>query len=159
MHFELRGTQDMGKFFFVWIPLLTWPTHVSNLFGVGGTVQTYSMYEIPDHKVGIYCNVIGPLAALRHCTCLCKKVLRYFGKVRHQSNVRIIHYDWLILLYIFIPLVRIASFLIIKSSCVTEELTDVNSPLVRAPPQLTFFTSPTTPSTPRHMRGRQFPML
>ena len=26
----------------------------------------YCKYEIPDHKVGIYCNVIGPLAALRH---------------------------------------------------------------------------------------------
>ena len=24
------------------------------------------MDEVPDHKVGIYCNVIGPLAALRH---------------------------------------------------------------------------------------------
>ena len=33
------------------------------------------------------------------------------------------------------------------------------SPFVRAPPQLTLFTSPTTPSTPRHMRGRQFPTL
>ena len=27
---------------------------------------SYCKYEIPDHKVGIYCNVIGPLAALRH---------------------------------------------------------------------------------------------
>ena len=33
------------------------------------------------------------------------------------------------------------------------------SPFVRAPPQLTLFTSPTTPSTPRHTRGRQFPTL
>ena len=123
------------------------------------SVGAYCKYEIPDHKVGIYCNVIGPLAALRHCAFLCKKVLRYFGKVWHQSNVRIIHYDWLIVLYIFIPLVRIASFLIIKKSCVTEELTDVNSPLVCAPSQLTFFTSPTTPSTPRHIHGRQFPTL
>ena len=80
---------------------------------------------------------------------MCKKFLRYFGNVRHKSNVRIIQYDWLIVLYIFISLVHIASFLIIKNSCFREELTDVNSPLVRAPPQLTLFTSPTTPSTPR----------
>ena len=73
--------------------------------------------------------------------------------------MRIIQYDWLIVLYIFIPLVRIVSFLIVKNSCVREELTDVNLPLVRAPPQLTLFTSSTTPSTPRHMRGRQFPTL
>ena len=71
----------------------------------------------------------------------------------------IIQYDWLIVLYIFIPLVRIASFLIVKNSCVREELTDVKSPLVSAPPQLTLFTSPTTPSMPRHMCGRQFPTL
>ena len=72
-------------------------------------------------------------------------------------------------------LVRNASFLIVKDSCVREELSDVNkslrkniflvssqlctSPLVRVPPQLTLFPSPTTPSTPRHMRGRKFPML
>ena len=73
-------------------------------------VFMYCMYEIPDHKVGIYCNVIGLLDELRHSAFLCKKVLRYFGKVRHQSNVRIIQYDWLIVLYIFIPLVRIAIF-------------------------------------------------
>ena len=73
--------------------------------------------------------------------------------------MRIIRYDWLIVLYIFIPLVRIAIFLIVQNSCVREELTDVNSPLVFAPPQLTLFTSPTTPSTPRHMRSRQFPTL
>ena len=63
-----------------------------------------------------------------------EKFLRYFDKVRHKSNVRIIQYYWLIVLYIFIPLVRIASFLIVKNSCVREELTDINSPLVRAPP-------------------------
>ena len=62
----------------------------------GGVV--YCMDEVPDHKVGIYCNVIGPLAKLRHSAFSCKKVLRYFGKVRHQSNVRIIKYDWLIVL-------------------------------------------------------------
>ena len=69
-------------------------------------------------------------------------------------------------------LVRNANFLIVKNSGVREEVSDVNkslckniffvssrlctSPLVRAPPQLTLFTSPTTPSTPRHMRGIQF---
>ena len=38
-----------------------------NLFDtVSGTVQKYCKYEVPDHKVGIYCNVIGPLAELRH---------------------------------------------------------------------------------------------
>ena len=73
-------------------------------------LEPYCMYEVPDHKVGIYCNVIGPLAELRHSAFSCKNVLRYFGKVRHQSNVRIIKYDWLIVLYIFIPFVRIASF-------------------------------------------------
>ena len=62
-----------------------------------------------------------------------------------------------------------------KKSGVREEVSDVNkslyknilfvssrlctSPLVRAPPQLTLFTSPITPSTPRNMRGRQFPTL
>ena len=84
--------------------------------------------------------------------------------------MRIIQYDWLISLYIFVSLVRIASFLIVKNIGVREELSDVNkslynnvslrlcaSPLVRAPPQLTLFTSPTTPSTPWHMWGRQFP--
>ena len=58
---------------------------------------------------------------------LCKTFLRYFGKVRHKSNVRIIKYDWLIVLYIFIPLVRIASFLIIKNICVWKEITDLPS--------------------------------
>ena len=33
------------------------------------------------------------------------------------------------------------------------------SPLVRAPPQMTLFTSPTTPSTPWHVRGIQFRTL
>ena len=41
----------------------------------------YCKYEIPDHKVGINYNVIGPLAELRHSALSCKKVLRYFGKV------------------------------------------------------------------------------
>ena len=62
-----------------------------------------------------------------------------------------------------------------KNNGVREEVSDVNkslckniffvssrlctSPLVRAPPQLTLFTSPTTPSTPRHMRSREFSTL
>ena len=62
-----------------------------------------------------------------------------------------------------------------KNSGVREEVSDVNkslcknilfvslrlctSPLVHAPPQLTLFTSPTTPSTPQHMCGRQFSTL
>ena len=87
----------------------------------------------------------------------------------------IIRFDWLIAFYVFISLVRNASFLIVKNSGVREEVSDVkeslckniflvslclcNSPLVRVPPQLTLFTSPTTPSTPRHVHGRQFPTL
>ena len=70
----------------------------------------YCKYEIPDHKVGMYFNVIILLAELRRSAFSCKKVRRYFGKVRHQSILRIIQYDWLIVLYIVIPLVRIASF-------------------------------------------------
>ena len=62
-----------------------------------------------------------------------------------------------------------------KNNGVREEVSDFNqslcknillvssrlctSPLVSAPPQLTLFTSPTTPSTPRHMRGRTFSTL
>ena len=56
-----------------------------------------------------------------------QKILRYFAKVRRESNVCIIQYDWLIVLYIFIPLVRITSFLIVKNSGVREELTDIPS--------------------------------
>ena len=62
-----------------------------------------------------------------------------------------------------------------KKSGVREEVSDVKkslckniflvssrlctSPLVCAPPQLKIFPSPTTPSTPRHVRGRKFPTL
>ena len=96
----------------------------------------------------------------------------YYYSHYSNSNVRIIQYDWLIALYIFISLVGIAIFLIVKNSGVREELSYVNkslcnnvssrlcaSPLVRAPPQLTLFTSPNTPSTPRNIRGRKFPTL
>ena len=87
----------------------------------------------------------------------------------------IIQYDWLISLYPFISLFRNTSFLIVKNSDTREELNDVNkslynniflvsfrlctSPLVCAPPQLTLFTSPTTPSTSRHLCGWKFPTL
>ena len=87
----------------------------------------------------------------------------------------IIRYDWLIALYLFISLVRNTIFLIVKNSGLREEVSDISkslckniflvslrlctSTLVYAPPQLTLFTSPTTPSTPRHVRGRQFPKL
>ena len=75
----------------------------------------------------------------------------------------IIQFDWLMSLYLFISLVRNASFLFVKNSGVREELSDVNKllcnnilfvslrlctlPLVHAHPQLTLYTSPTTPST------------
>ena len=65
-------------------------------------------------------------------------------------------------IYLFTPLPLNASSLIVKYSCVREELSDLNkslcknifmvifflctSPLVLAPPQLTIFPSPTTPS-------------
>ena len=43
MHFELRGTQDMLKFF-VCGPLLTRPGQVSNQFGVGRGPQIYKKW-------------------------------------------------------------------------------------------------------------------
>ena len=89
--------------------------------------------------------------------------------------MRILRFNWLICLYLFMLLVRNASFLIVKNIGVREEVSDVNkslckniffvslrlctSLLVRAHPQLTLFTSPTTPSMPRHMRGIQFRTL
>ena len=80
----------------------------------------------------------------------------------------------LIALYLFISLVRNASFIIVeqwwqgrsqwcqKSLCKNILLVSLRlctSAFVRAPPQLTLFTSPTTPSTPRNIRGRKFPTL
>ena len=89
--------------------------------------------------------------------------------------MRILRFDWLIGLYLVMSLVRNATFLIVKNSSVREEVSDVDkslcknillvssrlctSSLVRAPPQLKLFTSPTTPSTPRHVRGIQFQKL
>ena len=89
--------------------------------------------------------------------------------------MRTLQFNWLICLYFFLSLVRNASFLIVKKSGFREEVSDVNkslrkniflvssrlctSPLVCAPPQLTLFTSPTTPSTPWHVRSIQFRTL
>ena len=92
-----------------------------------------------------------------------KTILRYFSKVWRKSNLCILRFDWLTALYIFNPLPCNASFLIVKKSCVRDELSDVKkslfknifleslhwrtSPLVLTPPQLTLPPSPTTPST------------
>ena len=119
--------------------------------------------------------MIGSLSKIIRASNSFKTVLRYFSKVKRKSNVYIIRFDWLIDLYLFISLFRNASFLIVENSGVRKEVSDVNkslckniflvglrlctSPLVCAPPQLTLFTSPTTPSMPRHVRGRQFTML
>ena len=107
--------------------------------------------------------MIDPLANFFRASNLFKIFLGYFGKVRRKSNVCIIQFGCLIALYRFTLLPRNASVIIIKNSGVREEVSDVNkslcnniflvslrlcaSPLVRAPPQLTLFTSPTTPST------------
>ena len=87
----------------------------------------------------------------------------------------ITRFDCLIALYLFTLLPRNASILIVKNSCVREEVRDFNkslrkniflvisrlctSTLVRAPPQLTLFTSPTTPSMPHNVHSRKFPTL
>ena len=87
----------------------------------------------------------------------------------------VILFYWSLALYIFTLLPCNASFMIVKNSCVREKVSDVNkslckniclvslrlctSPLVCASPLLTLFTSLTTPSTPRHVRGRKFPTL
>ena len=39
--------------------------------------------------------------------------------------MRTLRFNWLICLYLFMSLIRIASFLIVKNSCVREELTDL----------------------------------
>ena len=97
-----------------------------------------------------YSNMIGLLAKINRTSNSFKNVIRYFGKIWHKSNLWILWFDWLIALYIFTLLTRNASFIIIKHSCVREELSDVNkslckniflvssrlciSPLVCAPP-------------------------
>ena len=59
--------------------------------------------------------MIGPLAKFFRASNSFKTVLRYFGKVQCKSNVCMVRFDWLIALYIFISLVRNASFLIVKT--------------------------------------------
>ena len=69
--------------------------------------------------------MIGPLAKIIITLNLYKTFLRYFGKVWRKLNLCILSFYWLIALYIFTPLPRNASFLIVKHSCVREELSDV----------------------------------
>ena len=125
----------------------------------------YTLYckaEMDSNFYAQYYNMIGLLAKIIRTSKNFKNVLRYFGKVWLKSNLCILWIDWLIALYLFTPLTCNASFLIVKHSCIREELSDVNrslckniflvssrlctSPLVRALPQLTLPPSPTTPS-------------
>ena len=69
--------------------------------------------------------MIGPLDQFVTASNSFKIVQRYFGKVSRKSNVRILRFNWLIGLYLFLSLVCNASFLIVKNSCVREELSDV----------------------------------
>ena len=69
--------------------------------------------------------MIGPLAKFVTVSNLFKIILRYFGNVSCKSNVCILQFNWLICLYLFMSLVRSASFLIVKNSCVREELIDL----------------------------------
>ena len=69
--------------------------------------------------------MIGPLAKFFRASNLFKIVLKYFVKVWRKSNVCIIWFDWLIPLYFFTLLTQNASFLMVKKSCVREELSDV----------------------------------
>ena len=106
--------------------------------------------------------MIGLLAKIIRTSNLIKNVLRSYGKVWRKSNFCILWFYWLIYFYIFNPLPRNASFLILKHSCVREELSDVvfffqcnfNKPLCKniflvsfhlhnscAPPQLIIFPS------------------
>ena len=62
-----------------------------------------------------YVNMIGTLAKFVRPSDFFKIVLRYFGKVQRNSNIRILRFDWLIGVYLFISLVRNASFLIVKT--------------------------------------------
>ena len=55
VHFELRGSQDMAKNIFVTVPLLTWPTQVSNIFGVGGGTQIYKNWTSNGSKNWFQC--------------------------------------------------------------------------------------------------------
>ena len=73
--------------------------------------------------------MIGPLAEFVTASNSFKIVQRYFGKVLRKSNVCILQFYWLIGLYLFMSLVRNASFLIVKNSGVREEVSDVNKSL------------------------------
>ena len=75
--------------------------------------------------------MIGPLAKFVTASNLFKIVLRDFGKVWRKSNVCIIGFDWLIDLYIFTLLHCYAIFLIVKNSCVGEEVSDINKSLCK----------------------------
>ena len=112
--------------------------------------------------------MIGPLAQIIRTTNSFQNVLSYFCKVRRKSNLCILQFDWLIVLYLFTTLTCNASFLIVKHGCVRYELSDGvfffrhnfnkslckniflvslhsrPSPLVCEPLQLTLFPSPTT---------------
>ena len=69
--------------------------------------------------------MIGPLAKIISTSNSFKIVLIYFGKVWLKSNLCILLFYWLIYLFLFSPLPLNASFLIVKHSCVREELIDV----------------------------------
>ena len=69
--------------------------------------------------------MIGPLAKFVTASNSFKIVQRYFGKVKRKSNVYILRFNWLIGIYLFMSLVRNASFLIVKNSCVREEIVDL----------------------------------
>ena len=82
------------------------------------------MDEKSDHKVA-YTIIWLVRYTNHHNWIFVQNILIYFGKVWRKSNVSIIQYDWLIALYIFISLVSNMSCLIIKSSGVREELSDL----------------------------------
>ena len=75
--------------------------------------------------------MIGLLAKFVRASNSFKIGYRYFGKVWRKSNVCIIRFDWLIALYLFTLLHRNASFLIVKNSCVKEEVSDVNKSMCK----------------------------
>ena len=118
--------------------------------------------------------MIGPLVKFVRASNSFKIVLKYFGKVWRKSNV----FNTILLVTRSLSFYLITSqreFSNRKKSCVKEELSDVNkslckniflvsthlctSPLVRAPIQLKISISPTTPSTPWHVRSRLLPYL
>ena len=103
--------------------------HMNWIHSRQGTAQYvhffYCKFEIDSNFYAKYSNMIGLLAKIIRTSNSFKNVLRYFGKVWRKLNLCILWFDWLIALYIFTPLPRNASFLIVKHSCVREELSDV----------------------------------